>query len=431
MNESAPPHHSHRATIALGALFILLSVASSPRLLERTVSPDGILDARTISSLHSAQLVLLGIAAAFISLRKRYDAAQPLRYWARRYPNALAATIGLVGVAIMFAAFETAYWFSNVRYADPSVYRYSNGDIHQYDSYLGYKPIPNHETTIAFSYNGELINSTTYTFDQFGRRVTPRPADAPVPDHSMLVFGCSFAFGSCVEGDETVAARLAQGLPDRIVYNYAYGGYGTQHMLAILERNDLNVEFEAPPDIALYFFIPAHIRRAYGSMIVITRWGEFFPYYTLDAANRPARSGSFHTSDALRVSLFHLLAHEQFMKHYKIDLPFRIDDTQLEHTVALIDAARRRFREISGSDRFYVVLWPKHPRDEISSTVIIPRLERAGIRYLDYTDIPEASAPGALTPYDLHPSASLHEAVAKRAAQELKTSLSMHATAAK
>ncbi|MCC6795006.1 MAG: hypothetical protein IT366_07790 [Candidatus Hydrogenedentes bacterium] len=430
MKKGAPPRHNHRATLAMGALFILLGVASSPSLIAHTVSPDGLLDPTTISILHCVQFMFLGIAAALVLLRKRFDAAQPLRYWARRSPNSLAATIGLVGVAILFALFESAFWFNNVRYVDPSVYRYSNGDIHQYDSYLGYKPIPNHETTITFSYNGELINSTTYTFDEFGRRETPRPPDAPAPDHSMLVFGCSFAFGSCVEGDETVAARLAQGLPDHIVYNYAYGGYGTQHMLAILERNELNEEFEAPPDVALYFFIPAHIRRAYGSMIVITRWGEFFPCYTPDATNGLIRNGSFHTSDNLRVSLYHLLAREQFMKHYKIDLPIRIGESQIEYTVALIDAARRRFRDISGSDRFYVVLWPKHPRDEISSKAIIPRLERAGIRYLDYTDIPEAFAPGGLTPYDLHPSASLHEAVAKRAAQNLKSSLEMQTTAA-
>ncbi|MBX7256161.1 MAG: hypothetical protein K1Y02_07340, partial [Candidatus Hydrogenedentes bacterium] len=108
------------------------------------------------------------------------------------------------------------------------------------------------------------------------------------------------------------------------------------------------------------------------------------------------------------------------MKYYRIDFPFRVTDSQIDLTVRLILESQHTSAQRFNSRDFYVVLWPEHPSGGIDSRRLIPFLERSGIRYLDYTQIPEGHAPGALTPYDRHPTAQLHEAVAKRIVEDLK-----------
>ena len=353
-----------------------------------------------------------------LALRHHVDPVLHIRSFANRQPNLAASIFGLA-LCIMFAAsVEYGYYYANARTESPEVYHYSNGDLHGFDPYLGYKPFPDHESTVTLTWDGELVSSVTYTFDRFCRRIVPGGEPDATRTKSILVFGCSFVQGSGVENGETLPARIAAGAPAYAVYNYGYGGYGTQHMLAQLEKPTITGEFDVTPEVALYVFIPAHIRRSYGSMVVMNRWGSYFPYYRVDG-DTVTREGSFREVQPWRLWWFRILGHEQIMKRYSLDFPLTISDAQVRYTTSLIVAAKERFQDRFGSDRFYVVIWPRHPRDETPGTRIIPLLEEEGIQILNYWDAPEAEDPRFLIPHDLHPAAFAHAAIARRICDDL------------
>ncbi|MCC6696419.1 MAG: hypothetical protein IT365_12380 [Candidatus Hydrogenedentes bacterium] len=412
---------AHRSALILGLACIACGLFVNPWVIAHTLSPDGILDRSTVAAALLFDGLCMALGIVLLLLRHRVDPARRLRSIASRWPNLTASALGLVLCFALLAGVEYGFYYANARARDPEVYHYSNGDLHGYDPYLGYKPFPGHESTVTLTWNGELVSSVTYTFDHFSRRTVPGGEPDAGRTKSILVFGCSFVQGSGVENDETLPARIAAAAPAYAVYNYGYGGYGTQHMLAQLEKPTLIEELGAPPELALYVFIPAHIRRSYGSMIVMNRWGSYFPCYRVEG-DSVTLDGTFRETQPWRLWWFRTLGHEQIMKRYAVDVPLIITDRQVRYTANLIAEARDRYTERFGSDHFYVIIWPRHPRDETPGTRIIPFLQEKGIHMLNYWDAPEAQDPRFLIPHDLHPAAYAHEAIARRICKDLELS---------
>ncbi|MCC6487772.1 MAG: hypothetical protein IT364_09750 [Candidatus Hydrogenedentes bacterium] len=415
------PRESSQPAVIFGLACVVFGLFLNPWIIARTLSPDGILDKGTTIAVLLFDGLFLLAGVVFLVLRRRFNPARCVGYLARRWPNLTASAFGLALCLALLALVEHGFYYVNARAKDPEVYYYSNGDLHGYDPYLGYKPFPDHESMVTLTWNGERVSSVTYTFDRYGRRVVPGGEPDAARTKSILVFGCSFVQGSGVENDETLPAQIAAEAPSYAVYNYGYGGYGTQHMLAQLEKPALPEELEAPADIALYVFIPAHIRRCYGSMTVMNRWGSYFPCYGVHG-DSVLREGNFREAQPWRLWWFRVLGHEQIMKRYNMDVPLRITDAQVRYTAALIVAARNRFKDRFGSDRFQVVIWPRHPRDETPGTRIIPFLQAEGVHVLNYWDAPEAGDPRFLIPHDLHPAAFAHESIARRICEDIALS---------
>ncbi len=86
-----------------------------------------------------------------------------------------------------------------------------------------------------------------------------RPIENINADKSILVFGCSFAYGDGLENDETFSYNLGKELPEYRIYNRARGGWTTSQMLYQLENKD----FSDIPNVkdVIYIFIPEHILR--------------------------------------------------------------------------------------------------------------------------------------------------------------------------
>lgn len=84
---------------------------------------------------------------------------------------------------------------------------------------------------------------------------------------NIFIFGCSFAYGSPLEADENFSAYLAEDTKYS-VYNYAYGGWGIQHFLALLENYDFSSI--KSPKYVIYIYMSDHIRRMY------SKYYEFF-----------------------------------------------------------------------------------------------------------------------------------------------------------
>lgn len=77
----------------------------------------------------------------------------------------------------------------------------------------------------------------------------------------ILLFGCSYTYGDGLYNKDTFSYKLSH-FTKRPVYNRAMQGWGTQHMLYQLKRNDFYNEVKTP-EYVIYTFIPDHLNRLY------------------------------------------------------------------------------------------------------------------------------------------------------------------------
>ena len=80
------------------------------------------------------------------------------------------------------------------------------------------------------------------------------------PKDSILVFGCSFGYGSGLEDEDTFSNKIAK-LTGRNIFNFAICACGTQHMYRIIFDDAILKEVSNTPSHAIYVYIPDHIRR--------------------------------------------------------------------------------------------------------------------------------------------------------------------------
>ena len=85
---------------------------------------------------------------------------------------------------------------------------------------------------------------------------------------SILVFGCSFAFGAFLNHYQTFEYYLSKET-NRTVFNYGFGGMGPQNLLYQVSNPKLyeyiNEIEKTPPEYAIYIYIPSHALRIYSN----------------------------------------------------------------------------------------------------------------------------------------------------------------------
>ena len=77
---------------------------------------------------------------------------------------------------------------------------------------------------------------------------------------SIIVFGCSFAYGYGLENNQTFSSKLST-LTQRNVFNFAIPACGIQHMLSLLENSNIYRKIKQKPEYAIYIYIPNHLLR--------------------------------------------------------------------------------------------------------------------------------------------------------------------------
>jgi len=115
-----------------------------------------------------------------------------------------------------------------------------------------------HITYRADSFGKEIFR-VEYSTDRFGRRVTPLSSGER--SKSLLIFGCSMAFGQTVNDAQTIAFYLGALLKDHEPYNYGVNGGGIQNLYAITTAVPLTREVPQSEGLAIYLYYPFHMNR--------------------------------------------------------------------------------------------------------------------------------------------------------------------------
>ena len=293
---------------------------------------------------------------------------------------------------------------SSVKFSEPYV---------ETNDFIGYELKSDLEVTVTQTVGDEVIYELFYALDDKRRRITPLE-QAISRDKFILFFGGSFTFGDGVANDETLPAYIGHFTDEYTPYNYGVSGYGTQQMLAKLQRDDIRQEIEGESGIAIYTFICPHVGRVIGSALVHNTWGKSMPYYTLDSEDNLVHRGNFVSGRPFLSILYPTLGISQVAKYFNLNLP-RINDSHYQLTAKVIEESGNLLKEKVGVDDLYVLFYPKSN----CSTLLIPHLETAGIPYLDYSNLLNGNHKEGLWQPDGHPTSKAYKLVAKKLISDL------------
>lgn len=363
----------------------------------------------------SVLIGLFGLVAGEV-LRREVHGDAPR--WIKRCTGGLFAFAVLV---MLYLAAQLACWTLNTRAAARIVRdgTHSVGASFQSSRILGHMPRAGVTAGARLLVDGEEIFNYTYRTDQVRRRITPDSAAPSAEGRALVFLGCSYTFGEGVNDDETLPNQTARLLPEWTLYNYAFSGYGPNHVLARLESLDTRKDIAEQQVVGIYVFIPDHVRRVIGAYSV-NNWSRHSPYYRLGPDGVPERLGSFQGERPGLTRLYDILKGDHVLQYFRMDLPPRLRERDFALTIGLIEACARRWREQFPGAPFYVLLYPSTPNNEFPATEMGPRLRERGLTVLDYTNILSGPAEDYFyLPHDSHPRPAAHAAVATRLVGEL------------
>lgn len=222
---------------------------------------------------------------------------------------------------------------------------------------LGYAPPaePQHHRKEV---DGHLAFDVTYHFDGHHRRRPPERGSPRAAERFALFFGGSNSFGEGLPYAETIPAVFESLRPRYRSYTYAYRGYGPQQMLARLEDGFAEGEIAEPSGAAVYPYFDYHHGRVHGIMSVVRWAGGKHPYYFLDGRGELKRDGTFASGRPVTTRLLWWLSKSAILKHYRVELPWRLDADDDRLFCAILLRSRELFEQRFPGSAFVVVIGP-------------------------------------------------------------------------
>jgi len=270
-----------------------------------------------------------------------------------------------------------------------------------------------HDVKTEFS---DTLFDVHYSFDHNATRITP-DFDSSRKQYALF-FGCSIAFGYGLNDNQTLPYYFQQNSNQYNAYNFAYQGYGTQHMLARFEYQDVSKQVKEKQGVAFYVFMWDHIKRAIATMDRYTQWLSASPYYTFEGDSL-VRKRMFKDGRYAISKLYELIYQTSIIKYFKIDFPIKLKDRHFELVSAMIEKSKQIYAKQFGNDRFYVVFYPTYPqasKEEIDHFKTF--LDKKHLKYIDLSQriaySPKYSLRG-----DPHPNANTNKLMAEEIVRHL------------
>lgn len=108
-------------------------------------------------------------------------------------------------------------------------------------------------------YGLETLNITKIG-NELSEKFRPASLGTDLNKKSILVFGCSYTYGTMLEPEQTISAKLSSSTK-RSVYNFGIQAAGIQHMYFLIKNFKIFSQITTKPDYVIYVYIPDHIER--------------------------------------------------------------------------------------------------------------------------------------------------------------------------
>lgn len=313
-----------------------------------------------------------------------------LRTLLRRCPNLAALLFGCAVVLLALAAAEGSLrlkaWLTRGAASDIETKLYT---IVQTDPVLGARPIPGSRLTDTCARGGMHIYTAHYTIDAQGLRATP-VQNAEQRTCLALFFGCSMTFGLGVNDDETLPARFGQSAPEFIPLNFAFPGYGPQHMWLLL-HDDAFVARLDRPGLAFFVYIDNHMARLVGAPGVLQRWTTPLPWLCLEDAHIQHK-GNFRDRNPFLYFVHRYAMHSHLVRFAVNQIPrpeapsprdLLLSPENLHLAAQVVIESAERLRAANPGLRFCFLIYP----GAATGKHLVPELEANGIVCLDYSGL--------------------------------------------
>ena len=304
------------------------------------------------------------------------------------------------------------YWSAN-RWRKLNLRDGSRAVTHLPDDILGYKNAPNLQVeTERLGHSNRVLFKARYTTDAYGHRITPLK-EGGSRDKFMLFFADSLIFGDGVNDDETLPAQTGDLALSYRPYNFGVSGYGPHQMMLQFQHGMVEPPVTEKSGLCLYLYINDHVRRVVGTIQIYQRAANG-PFYRLDNNTDLV---TYQRSDLQRTwggRLRLLLGASNILQTLGFDSP-NSGMRELLITSWTIQASRDEFKRRFNSDEFYVIISPGAYNKDI-----IPYLQHAGIRYLDYSGLLDPDNPQYHLFQDRHFSRLGYQKMAEQLAADLR-----------
>jgi hypothetical protein len=336
------------------------------------------------------------------------------------WPRAILFNLGIV--ACLLAAAE-AHYFSTENYAARTV---SDG-FYAHDDVLGWAPTKGIEAHVTKANPGALLHhpvglmyDVKYTIDPSGLRVAP-PYSKNDLAGTIVFMGCSYAFGSGLEDNETLPYQVGVQSGGRYrTFNFSFEGYSPAQMLAEIEHDMVRRVVGGSPQHAYYIAIPHHVWRVAGRV----PWIQHQPRYVLDADGTVHQEGLFEDRKPLAERLgFGRRVAGQLDKSAIWRLfsmsESRVTDEDVRLYFAMVRRSQELLRTQSPGIQFRIILWPN--QDVPQERAIYEKM-RDGFRRMEIpVDLVEDILPGyntnrekfQISSSDDHPNAQANHLIAQ------------------
>jgi hypothetical protein len=265
--------------------------------------------------------------------------------------------------------------------------------------------------------DNQTVYDVNYTIDSNCKRVTP-DFDSSRSKYALF-FGCSIAFGEGLEDNQTFAYYFQQQTNEYNSYNFGYSGYGTNHMFARMEFQNLTEQVREKDGAAFYVFFSDHVNRNIGSMNTFIGWLSNAPYYEMKedklVRNKMFKNGRYWVS-----KFYELVYQTSIINYFKINFPNKLQPKHYELTVEVIQASKNKYIEQFGNDNFYVILYPSYkivPEEDYK--LFKQLLTKKGIKYVDLDSFIEYGGKYTLGG-DPHPNANTNKILVEELIKRLK-----------
>ena len=339
------------------------------------------------------------------------------RRWIQRM---LACLAGVVVCGVMLLMMEGIFYIL-IQQRPKGQTKIYEGDyltpnaFYKHDADLGTSLVPNSDVECRMLVDGKTVWDVRYGTDEFGRRRTTHPGGVK-PSRFAIFFGCSFLFGEGSNDDQTIPSQFAAVAPEYRAYNYGVPGYGTQHMLALLESGRIPGQVTEKAGRGFYLYLEdVHEARVVGEMNIVNSFGADFPYYQLEGTSKVVREGQFSTGRSTKNSFYQLLGGSQAVRYLGLNFPKRTE-THYQLTAAIIGNARDEFlRQFPGSE-FSVVMYPAMQQHR----KILPYLNELRVQVIDLAELFDPTSPEFSFQGDGHPTPVANNQVASRLIEKVE-----------
>lgn len=307
-------------------------------------------------------------------------------------------------------------WADNYQLIPSAKVKYSRGAYGTYRD-LPFPILVQPGSVVKSKWDGTLIFQNEFAIDSFARRIYSRKSQET--SKYLLFLGCSFTFGEGLADAETLPFSTYQSLNHVAVYNYGISGASPGHLLFRLNVIDKSEVVENEGWV-VYPFLDQHISRLIGRMSVLGT-GDFKKslHFKFDDKDQLTTDGRFEDVWPLRVWIYQWLSRSHIVQFFGIDFPFRWSDEDFTFTTKILKQIQTQAQKKLNAKGLIVVFLP----GQKLSKDLIPHLEHAKIRYLDYSrwDIKKLTAGPAYIPLDGHPTAEANKVLGESLAREIST----------